>query len=123
VITEHISFLFVADLGRSEAFYSGLLGFELVVDQGDCRVYRITDTAFLGLCQRPDQVSPDGHIVTLLTNDVDGVHSRLVDAEVAVEQTPSHSDHYAIYQAFYRDPDGHLVEIQRFDDPSWSRPI
>lgn len=36
-----ITFLPVADLQRSAAFYEATLGLPLVVDQGTCRIYRV----------------------------------------------------------------------------------
>jgi catechol 2,3-dioxygenase-like lactoylglutathione lyase family enzyme len=53
---------------------------------------------------------------------VDAWHRRLVAAGVEVVETPSRSERYRIYHAFYRDPDGHLVEIQEFADPNWAGP-
>jgi catechol 2,3-dioxygenase-like lactoylglutathione lyase family enzyme len=114
---QQLTFLFVADLERSAAFYEGALGLDLVRDQGDCRIYRVAPSAYLGVCERPDRVEPEGVIVTLVTDDVAGWHARLVDAGADVVAEPEHSEHYRIHHAFYRDPDGHLVEIQRFDDP------
>ena len=43
-------------------------------------------------------------------------------AGVKLESGPEHSDRFGIYHAFLRDPDGYLIEIQRFDDPSWNQP-
>ena len=117
-----ITFLFVADLETSHEFYAGALGLDLVVDQGDCRIYRVSGDAFVGICERPDRVADDGLIVTLVVDDVDGMHDRLVGAGVGVESPPQQSDTYGIYHAFYRDPDGHAVEVQRFDDPGWAQP-
>jgi catechol 2,3-dioxygenase-like lactoylglutathione lyase family enzyme len=119
-ITDFVTFLFVADLETSHSFYSGILGFEPVVDQGDCRIYRVTATGFLGICVRPERVQDDGVIVTLVTDDVDGMHERLVAAGAVVESEPEHSEQYRIRHAFYRDPDGHLVEVQSFDNPNWA---
>jgi len=121
-IREFITFLFVSDLDSSRAFYVGALGLELVIDQGDCHIYRVTDTAFLGVCLRPDRVHDDGMIVTIVTDDVDTFHQRMVAAGVVVESEPEHSKRYGLHHAFYRDPDDHLVEVQRFDDPHWSAP-
>jgi catechol 2,3-dioxygenase-like lactoylglutathione lyase family enzyme len=115
--SQQVTFLFVADLDRSSGFYGGALGLELVRDQGDCRIYRAGAGAYLGVCARPDQVGPGGVIVTLVTDDVSGWHRRLVAAGVEVVSEPRHSDRYGIHHAFYRDPDGHLVEVQRFDEP------
>lgn len=114
---QQITFLFVGDLRRSSAFYGDALGLELVRDQGDCRIYRVTATAYLGVCKRPDRADPGGLIVTLVADDVDAWHERLTEAGAEVVSPPEHSERYGIHHAFYRDPDGHLFEIQRFDDP------
>lgn len=120
--TEQITFLAVEDLERAARFYGGILGLTLVTDQGDCLIYEVARNAFVGVCARPGRASPTGVIVTLVTKDVDGWHSRLIEAGVRCDIAPRSHPDYAIYQAFYRDPDGHVIEIQRFDDPSWSTP-
>ena len=121
--SEQITFLSVEDLARSTAFYGDTLELSLVVDQGDCRIYRVTDDAYLGVCARPGRTETEGVIVTLVTADVDGWHSKLVVAGVECVKPPSNHPKYDIYQAFYHDPDGHLIEIQRFADPDWVTPI
>lgn len=120
--TEQITFLSVDDLERSARFYENVLGLVLVEDQGDCRIYRITDSAFVAICLRPGRTATEGMIVTFVTEDVDGWHERLTEYGVACERPPAPHPQYPIYQAFYRDPDGHLIEVQRFDDPDWSKP-
>lgn len=115
-----ITFLYVTDLEASHAFYSDALGLPLAVDQGDCRIYRVNAGAFLGICARPDRMSVGGLITTIVTDDVEAQHERLLAAGVEVVTPPEHSEHYRITHAFYRDPDGHLVEVQRFDDPNWA---
>ena len=109
-----ITFLFVADLGRSAEFYGDALGLRLARDQGACLIYETAPNAYLGVCDhRPSQ--PEGTIVTLVTDDVDGWAARLRAAGVEVDG-PKANERFAIYHCFVRDPDGHLVEIQRFDD-------
>jgi catechol 2,3-dioxygenase-like lactoylglutathione lyase family enzyme len=119
---DQITFLPVADLDRSAVFYGETLGLELAVDQGDCLIYRVAARAFLGVCLRPERAKPSGVIVTLVTADVDDWHERIITAGGICESPPAAHPDYGIYQAFYRDPDGHLLEIQRFDDPAWSAP-
>jgi catechol 2,3-dioxygenase-like lactoylglutathione lyase family enzyme len=112
---EQITFVHVADLERSSAFYGGTLGLELVRDQGACRIYRAAADAHLGVCDhRPPE--PGGIILTLVTDDVDGWATRLRDAGHDVDG-PVANHRFAIYHCFVRDPDGHLVEFQRFDEP------
>jgi len=117
---DQITFLPVADLDRSAAFYGEILGLQLVVDQGDCRIYRVAEGAFLGVCLRPERAGSSGVIVTLVSQDVDAWHDRITAAGGNCESPPAAHPKYGIYQAFYRDPDGHLLEIQRFDDTAWS---
>jgi catechol 2,3-dioxygenase-like lactoylglutathione lyase family enzyme len=110
-----ITFVYVADLARSAAFYGSTLGLELARDQGACLIYRVTRGAYLGICDhRPPE--PGGMILTLVTDDVDGWATRLRAAGHDVDG-PHHNDRFAIHHCFVRDPDGHLVEIQRFDEP------
>lgn len=116
-----ISFLYVSDLAVSHRFYADALGLPLVVDQGDCRIYRVDDGAFVGVCARPDRMRVGGVITTIVTDEVEAIHERLTAAGVEVVTPPEHSETYRITHAFYRDPDGHTIEIQRFDDPDWDR--
>ena len=67
---DQITFLPISDLGRSATFYGETLELQLVVDQGDCRIYRAAGRAFLGVCLRPDRVASSGVIITLVTRDV-----------------------------------------------------
>lgn len=114
-VDAQITFLFVEDLERSAAFYGETLGLELARDQGACRIYRTTGAAYLGLCDhRP--AAPGAVIVTLVADDVDGWADRLAGAGLAVDG-PRASEAFGIYHCFVTDPDGHMVEIQRFDQP------
>ncbi len=110
-----ITFVYVGDLARSAAFYGGVLGLELVRDQGACLIYRAATDAYLGCCDHR-MPEPGGVILTLVTDDVDGWADRLHAAGYVVEG-PSANDQFALYHCFVHDPDGHLVEIQRFDEP------
>ena len=121
-IDQQITFLSVADLEVSTGFYAGTLGLTMVLDQGDCRIFEASTSAFVGVCHRPDAVDPTGIIVTFVTDAVDEWHERLIDAGVACERAPSRNDTYQVYQAFYRDPDGYLIEVQRFLDAAWLTP-
>ena len=122
-INQQVTFLRCADLAAAEAFYAGLLGLPLVLDQGPCRIYRAAGEAFVGLCTGIEGDSKaSGVILTFVTDDVDGWHARLRDAGVPTRGAPAHNTTYNIYNFFAEDPDGHLVEFQRFLDPDWPQP-
>jgi catechol 2,3-dioxygenase-like lactoylglutathione lyase family enzyme len=114
-----IAFCDTQDLAATARFYEACLGPPLALDQGACRIYRVARDAYLGFCRRADAVRPDGAILTLVTDDVDGWHRRLVATGVPCEKAPAFNPAYRIYQALFRDPNGYLIEIQRFEDPRW----
>ena len=126
---QQVTFLYVKDLERSERFYGKILELELVLNQGLARIYRVgTGNAFLGICLSsavqqapPPDRAPLGVIVTFVTNDVDGIYSALRAKGVEFEKTPTINTTYNIYNCFFRDPDGYLLEIQKFLSPDWPR--
>ena len=118
-----VTFVQVADVERAHDFYAGRLGLELVTDQGACRIYRVADGGYLGVCSHAGPAVPEGVILTIVRNDVEAFCETLMAAGVEFESPVGHNERFGITHAFLRDPDGHLVEIQRFDDPDWSAPL
>jgi catechol 2,3-dioxygenase-like lactoylglutathione lyase family enzyme len=122
-ITQQITFLDTADLARTADFYERILGLRLARDQGRCRIYHVCGGAYVGFCRRDtaSPISPRGAaavtVLTLVTDDVDGWCAHLAAQGVEIVQTPADKPPYRIYNAFARDPDGYLVEIQRFWEP------
>lgn len=123
-IDAQITFLYVRDLQRSGRFYHDILGLPLVLDQGSCRIYRVTgDSAFLGICLgETSETSRDGLIFTVVASDVDGWYQRVTSRGWTCEHAPRVNERFGIYHFFVRDPDGYLVEIQRFTTPDWPAP-
>ncbi len=115
-----ITFCFVPDLEQAAGFYGEVLGLPLVLDQGTCRIFRIAGGGYLGVCERDVPPQTESVLITLVTDDVDGVHERLVAAGTPVDQPPRDNPTYGIYHAYYRDPAGYRVEVQRFHDPAWN---
>ena len=122
-IDQQIIFLYTANLAKTVHFYEKILGLEMVLDQGSCRIFRVTQHSFIGVCQRDDVVDDVGHkskvIVTLTTQVVDDWYHYLQGQGVAFEKAPELNPTYNIYHCFLRDPNGYLIEIQQFLDPSW----
>ncbi|MEQ9812848.1 MAG: VOC family protein [Azospirillaceae bacterium] len=118
-----VSFLRVGDLDRAASFYTDVLGLELVLDQGACRIFRASADAFIGVCaHRGPPHDPTAVITTFVTQDVEGWHARLVAAGAVVDAEPTFSERFGVTHFFFRDPDGYLLEVQRFHDPAWPRP-
>lgn len=119
-IQHQITFLYTRDLASTAHFYEELMGLQLALDQGDCRIYRVARRGFLGFCERVDAPDhPRGVILTIITQDVDRWYRHLRGQGVSFEKEPAFNPEYEIYHCFLRDPNGYLLEIQRFDDPAW----
>lgn len=111
--SDSLVFLFVEDLERSSTFYR-TLGLDLIIDQGECQILGDGGRMMVGLCggRTPE---PGGIIVTLVTERVEELCAGLADAGLVFEKGPTSNHRFGITHAFLRDPDGYLVEIQRFD--------
>ena len=128
-IAQQVTFLYSSAPARSFAFYEDVVGLQLVLDQGAARIYRTGGDAYLGICETLDvqqgpvaDRKPGGVIFTLVCRtpaEVDVWHGYLSGRGVAFEKQPMHNANYNIYDCFFRDPDGYLLEIQAFLDPAW----
>jgi len=115
---QFISFYPCHDLSATRDFYERDLGLELARDQETCLIFRVTATAFVGFCQHEgDLPKHKGLIITLVTENVDGVYSRLKQLGVETEAPPKLNERYGIYHFFARDPDEYKLEVQRFLTP------
>ncbi len=111
-----ITFLYTRNLEKTAQFYETVLELPLARDQGDCRIYQ-AGGGYVGFCERMLTLeTPHGVILTLVTSDVDGWYYRLREKGVRFENPPSLSPQYNIYHCFLHDPNGYLIEIQRFND-------
>jgi catechol 2,3-dioxygenase-like lactoylglutathione lyase family enzyme len=120
-INQQITFLYTRDLEATAHFYEQILGLALALDQGSCRIYQVTEEAFIGFCQRAAAPEvPQGIILTLVTAEVDRWHQYLDRQGVSFEKRPALNTTYNIYHCFLRDPNGYLIEIQKFLDPAWT---
>ena len=118
--TQQVTFLYTPDLVTTARFYEQVLGLEMVLNQGVCRIYRVSRDGFVGFCQKDGvEPRPQTIILTLVTPDVDGWYERLTVQGVAFDKPPTFNPQYNIYHCFLRDPNGYLLEIQRFLDPAW----
>lgn len=122
-IDSQITFLYTHDLDAAAHFYGTLMGLPLWLDQGGCRIYQVSSTAYLGICQAgPSEAQTvdqarrqQGNVIfTFVTEDVDAWYDQLRAVGVTFEKAPAINEKYRIYNCFFRDPSGYLLEIQRF---------
>ena len=119
VIDQQVTFLYTRDLKTTSSFYEEVLGLSLVLDQGSCRIYRISVDGFLGFCQR-EEAETCG-IITFVYPDRAGVDRMYDQFQETALDPPRDNPRYPIYNFFSRDPEGRLIEFQVFTgDVDWS---
>lgn len=112
--TSFIGFYPTRDLQATHDYYTRVLGLSLWRDQGSCHIYEVTGGGFIGFCLRPDVHIPPNVVLTLVTDDVDGVYARLFAEGVACEAAPKLNEQYGIYHFYAAGPSGERVEVQGF---------
>lgn len=119
-IDQHITFLYTRDLATTAHFYEEIMELPMVLDQGTCRIYQVTEDSFMGFCERataPEK--PQGVIFTIVTHKVDLWHQVLSNKGVQFDKLPQLNTEYNILHCFLRDPNGYLIEIQQFLSREW----
>jgi len=114
-----ITFYYYANIHAVAPFYEDVLDFELVLDQGLARIYRIAGNAYFGIVD-----GEKGHLkhqpqsatlLTIVSEDVASWHERLTKAGVTSLSDilrGTYCEHF-----FFEDPAGYAIEIQRFHNP------
>lgn len=79
-------------------------------------ILRITSNLFLGICYRLKLPNDKAKIVviSLVADDVDTWHEYLISRGVLIHQATEINEDYQIYNFFIKDPDGYLLEFQKF---------
>ncbi|MDZ4711169.1 MAG: VOC family protein [bacterium] len=115
-----IIFLKVNDLNVSSDFYIKNFGFELVLDQGKCRIFRAPGKSCIGFCQGRTKEVDKNVVLTFVTDEVDEIYIKLRNENVIVIKEPGVNKEFRIYNCFVEDPDGYVLEIQKFLDVKWN---
>ena len=118
---QSVCFFYTADLAATARFYRDVLGLPLALDQGACQIFQVSADGYVGFCTHREPGPTEGVILTFATTEVEAIYARLVQEGVEFEKPLSYNERFDITNAFLRDPNGYLVEIQRFEDPRWGR--
>jgi len=119
-VSASITWLYYKDLLAMEGFYEEVLGLELVADQGWTKIYKVTNSSFIGLVDERRGMhsftEKKAVNVSFIMEDVDGwfdyvqqnktFELRLTEVSVGPESK---------YRAFVGyDPEGYFMEFDRF---------
>ncbi len=124
-LQSQITFLYYRDLERAARFYEDVLQLELCDDQGDARIYRVAEKAFVGIvdgvkghCQ-PQEAN--AVLITLISEDVEDWYAYLKECGVKLLTEVKQPESFPVQCFFFEDPEGYQYEVQRFLDPETAR--
>jgi predicted enzyme related to lactoylglutathione lyase len=114
-----ITFFYYDDIHAVVPFYENVLKFELVLDQGLARIYRIAENCYFGIVDgnrgHLKHQEKSAVLLTVVSQDVEGWHARLKEAGakgLSEMLRGTFCEHF-----FFEDPAGYAIEIQRFHNP------
>lgn len=113
---KQITFLYYSDLPAAMQFYEHVLGFELAIDQGWSKIYRITNGGYVGLVDetrgshRANPVKPVQLCIRVA--DVDAWHAWVLSQGVEALRGPKSNQELKIRAFVFNDPEGYQIEIQ-----------
>lgn len=123
---KQITFLYYRDLPAAMRFYEDVLGLTLAIDQGWSKIYRVTDTGFVGLVDetrgshRANDIKPVQ--ICIRVRDVDAWHAFVETQGVAGLRAPRSNTELKIRAFVFNDPEGYQIEIQSaLDGPDAAR--
>ena len=119
-ISQSIIFTYTDDLAQTSKFFAETMELDLVVDQGSCYIFRLSETGYLGVCNLPDRPTEKTAVtISIVSDDVDGWYEFLTAKGVEYIKKPSYSEEFKVYSSLFMSPHGYRVEIQRFGDVGW----
>ncbi|MBM1311034.1 VOC family protein [Sulfitobacter mediterraneus] len=111
-----VTFQYYRDLPAAMAFYETVLGFDLAIDQGWSKIYRIDGQAHVGLVDeaRGMQNWAEAKTVQLCLRvpDVDAWHAWAASQNVDGLTEPRDSAELGIRAFVMNDPEGYQIEVQ-----------
>jgi predicted enzyme related to lactoylglutathione lyase len=111
-----ITWLYYRNLPKAQKFYEDIMEFQMEVDQGWSKIYKIRDGAYVGLVDgaygyhKASNIKPV--ILCLNVEDADKWHKKLVENGLKIEELPRESERLKVKVFMIKDIEGYTIEIQ-----------
>ena len=117
-IQANILFFYYKNLDRAQKFYENIIGLEVVLDYGFAKVFRVSQTLFLGIVDeekgmhRADE--PKTVTLSFVTNEIDEWYDYLSHQGVEMRGPVSDASRHPTRGFVAYDPEGYYLEFERF---------
>lgn len=117
-IEKQITFFYYKDLQKAIHFYQDVMGFEMVIDQGFCKIFKVVGEAYMGVvdeqqgAHRANDIKPVE--LTLAVADPDAWYAHLKSKGIETINEPHDYAPLNLRLFLLHDPEGYLIEIQKF---------
>ena len=116
-----ITFFYYNDLTKATDFYEKIMGFDLVVDQGWAKIFRVNGTALMGCVDgkigyhKPNETKPV--MLTVIVDDPDEWFNHFKKNNIETLNEPHDIEEMGLRIFLLKDPEGYVIEIQKFYEP------
>ncbi|EUB98235.1 Glyoxalase-like domain containing protein [Rhizobium sp. CF080] len=102
----------VRDMGKSHDFYTKILGFQKIFENGNPVGFMILkrDQAELHLTLQPAHKAPDFNVAHLMVDDIDALHAICQRHGVRIIKSLQDKD-YGLRAFVFEDPDGNRIDV------------
>lgn len=111
-----ITFFYYRDLPGAMAFYEDVMGFDLAIDQGWCKIYLIGQGAHVGLVDEARGMHKSAPVkpvqLCIRVADVDAWYSYAQDRRLTNLSDLFVNDALGIRAFVFDDPEGYQIEMQ-----------
>ena len=111
-----ITFIYYRDLQKGIEFYENFLGFRMEIDQGVCKIYRISEAGYVGIVDEKKGMHKWNEIkpvqLCLRVPDVQAFYDYCKESEVDGLSKMFVNNDLKIKAFVFNDPEGYQIEIQ-----------
>jgi len=116
-----VTFFYYENLAKATEFYEKIMGFHLVQDQKWAKIFKVKDNAYMGCVDgnigyhKPDPTKPV--MLTVIVDDPDAWYKHFRENGIEPLDEPHDNEELNLRIFLLRDPEGYVIEIQKFKDP------
>jgi catechol 2,3-dioxygenase-like lactoylglutathione lyase family enzyme len=119
-VQANLVFFYYKDLAAAQDFYENTLGFEMVLDYGFAKLFRISLTTYVGLVDElkgmHKATEPKTVTLSFVTEEIDAWYTYLKDKGVEMRGELGNATRHPTRGFVAYDPEGYFLEFERFLD-------